>query len=326
MTEDVTLGSRNTVRDVLVDAERRLAAVGVPSPNVDAGEIVAYVLGTRRSRLFLSDPIDGDARLRVEQILAKRLSRVPLQHLLGTQPFRRMEVQVGPGVFIPRPETELVAEAAIRELSEQPQGGRIAVDLCTGSAAIALSLAVEAGMARVHAVELSPDAVSWARRNIDASEQALVDAGSRVELIEGDATRIAEPGAPLARLAGNVAVVVTNPPYVPDGMIPREPEVRNHDPRMALYGGPDGMDVVRGILRTAAILLKPGGLLVVEHADTQGNDAGPLGVPGLARAMVADHDLAVTANIPLGTSVWTDVVDRIDLTGRPRFTLARRHA
>lgn len=326
MTEDVTLGSRNTVRDVLFDAERRLAAVGVPSPNVDAGEIVAYVLGTRRSRLFLSDPIDGDARLRVEQLLAKRLSRVPLQHLLGTQPFRRMEVLVGPGVFIPRPETELVAEAAIRELGEQPQGGRIAVDLCTGSAAIALSLAIEAGMARVHAVELSPDAIGWARRNIDANEQALVDAGSRVELIEADATRVAEPGQPLARLAGNVAVVVTNPPYVPDGMVPREPEVRYHDPKLALYGGPDGMDVVRGLLRTAAILLKPGGLLVVEHADTQGNDAGPLGVPGLAKAMVADHDLAVTANLPLGTSVWTDVVDRIDLTGRPRFTLARRHA
>lgn len=326
MTEDVTLGSRNTVRDVLFDAERRLAAVGVPSPGVDAGEIVAFVLGTRRSRLFLSDPIDGDARLRVEQLLAKRLSRVPLQHLLGTQPFRRMEVLVGPGVFIPRPETELVAEAAIRELSEQPQGGRIAVDLCTGSGAIALSLALEAGMARVHAVELSPEAIEWARRNIDVNEQALVDAGSRVELIEADATRVAEPGQPLARLAGSVAVVVTNPPYVPDDMVPREPEVRNHDPKMALYGGPDGMDVVRGLLRTAAILLKPGGLLVVEHADTQGTDAGPLGLPGLAKAMVADHDLAVTADIPLGTAVWTDVVDRIDLTGRPRFTLARRHA
>lgn len=322
--DEVMLGGRTTVRDMLFDAERRLAAVGVSSPSVDAAEIVAHVLGTTRSRLFLSDRVDPDQRLAIEKLLARRLTRVPLQHLTGVQGFRRIDVAVGPGVFIPRPETELVTEAGIRELAEQPRGARIAVDLCAGSAAISLSLALEAPGARVYGVEVSDEALTWARRNVDAYDQALVDVGSRVELVAADARSVADPGQPLARLAGQVAVVVTNPPYIPDQMIPREPEVRDHEPRQALFGGPDGLDVVRPLLRTAAILLRPGGLLVVEHADVQGNDAGALGVPGLMKAMAADHDLAVTANIPVGQPVWSQVADRLDLARRPRFTVARR--
>jgi methylase of polypeptide subunit release factors len=128
----------------------------------------------------------------------------------------------------------------------------------------------------------------------------------------------------LARFAGQVSVVVTNPPYIPAGMIPREPEVRDHEPRMALYGGDDGLDVVRGVLRTAAILLKPGGLLVVEHADVQGPDAGMSGVPGVARAMTADHIVAAHSHTAAGAPVWTDVVDRIDFNRLPRFTICRR--
>jgi release factor glutamine methyltransferase len=323
-SEDVTIGGRVSVRDVLFDAERRLAAVGVPSPSVDAGEIVASAVGTTRSRLFLQDPLTDEQKVQVEKLLVRRLARVPLQHLLGSAGFRRIELSVGPGVFIPRPETELVTEAGIRELLAQPIGGRIGVDLCAGSGAIALSLGVEVPGSRVHAVELSGDAVPWTAANIASLEEQLVQAGSRVELIHHDATTVAEPGAPLARLAGQVAVVVTNPPYIPALMVPREPEVRDHEPAMALYGGEDGLDVVRGVLRTAAILLKPGGLVVVEHADVQGAAGGEHGVPGVAATMRADEDLAARTGLVPGSALFTDVSDRVDLNGLPRFTLARR--
>ena len=323
-TEDHTIGGRVTVRDVLFDAEHRLKAVGVPSPSVDAAEIVAFVLGKTRTRLFLQDAVTDEQKVRVEQMLTRRLSRVPLQHLLGSTGFRRIEVEVGPGVFIPRPETELVTEAGIRELAAQPEGGRLGVELCAGSGAVAISLGVEAAGSHVHAVELSDDAVEWTRRNVAAHEDRLTSVGSRVEVVHHDATTVADPGQPLAHLAGTVAVVVTNPPYIPDQMIPRDPEVRDHEPKVALYGGEDGLDVVKGVLRAAAILLRPGGLVVVEHADVQGAKAGMAGVPGVAAAMVADAALAAQLGVDVGERLFTDVTDRIDLNGLPRFTLARR--
>jgi release factor glutamine methyltransferase len=323
-TEDHTIGGRVTVRDVLFDAEHRLGAVGVPSPSVDAAEIVAFALGTTRNRLFLQDAVTDEQKVRVEQLLMRRLSRVPLQHLLGTVGFRHIELEVGPGVFIPRPETELVTEAGIRELVAKPAGERIAVDLCSGSGAVAISLGVEVDGCRVHAVELSDDAIDWTRRNVAVHDNRLVARGSRVEVIHGDATTVAEPGQPLARLAGSVAVVVANPPYVPDQMVPREPEVRDHEPKMALYGGEDGLDVIRGVLRSAAILLRPDGLVVIEHADVQGPAAGLSGVPGTASAMVADTELAARTGLAVGSPVFHGVADRIDLNGLPRFTLARR--
>lgn len=321
---DYTTGGRETVRDLLVDAERRLTNVGVPSPNVDAAEIIAYALGTTRGRMILQDPVNSEQRVAIEQMLTRRLTRVPLQHLVGSTGFRHLDIAVGPGVFIPRPETELVAEAAIRELAEQPVASRIAVDLCTGSGAIAIALGTEVDHSRVYAVELSEDAIGWTRRNVAAYDEQLTSLGSRVEVFQHDATTAAEPEGPLARFVGQVSVVVTNPPYIPAGMIPREPEVRDHEPRMALYGGDDGLDVVRGVLRTAAILLKPGGLLVVEHADVQGADAGMSGVPGVARAMTADHIVAAQSHTAAGAPVWTDVVDRIDFNRLPRFTICRR--
>ncbi len=323
-TEDHTVGGRTTVRDVLFDAEHRLGAVGVPSPSADAAQLVAHALGTTRSRMFLQDAITDEQKVQVEKLLARRLSRVPLQHLIGTAPFRRIEVEVGPGVFIPRPETELATEAGIRTLAEQPAGQRVAVDLCSGSGAIAISLGLEVAGARVHAVELGDDAIAWTRRNVDAHEPALVEQGSRVEVVQHDAATVADPGSPLARLVGQVCVVVSNPPYIPARMIPREPEVRDHEPALALYGGEDGLDVVRGVLHTAALLLRPGGLLVVEHADVQGPAAGLAGVPGLARAFTADTVVADRLGVPVGTALFADVADRIDLNGLPRFTLARR--
>lgn len=325
-TEDHTVGGRVTVRDVLFDAEHRLSAVGVPSPSFDAAEIVAYALGTTRSRLFLQDAVTDEQKVRIEQLLTKRLSRVPLQHLLGTAGFRRIDLAVGPGVFIPRPETELATEAGIRELAERPTGERIAVDLCAGSGAIAISLGVEVPGSRVHAVEVSDDAIDWTRRNVAAHEERLVAVGSRVTVHHHDATTVADAGAPLAALAGTVAVVVTNPPYIPLTMVPREPEVRDHEPTLALYGGDDGLDVVRGVLEAAAVLLRPGGLVVVEHADVQGTAAGASGVPGVASSLLADSALSARTGIPEGAAVFTEVVDRIDLNGLPRFTLARRAA
>ncbi|MDD2857688.1 MAG: peptide chain release factor N(5)-glutamine methyltransferase [Candidatus Nanopelagicales bacterium] len=326
MSVDVnrTIGGRTTVRDVLFDSERRLKAVGVPSPSVDAALLVAFALGVQRNRLIMQDEVTAEQRVHVEQLLTQRLSRVPLQHLLGEVGFRRIDVAVGPGVFIPRPETELVAEAALRELHDKPIGQRIGVDLCAGSGAIAISLGVEVEHARIHAVELSDDAIAWTQRNVRAHDDLLASRGSRVEVIHDDAAHVADEGRPLARLSGQVSVVVSNPPYIPDAMIPREVEVRDHEPKIALYGGEDGLTVVRQVLRTAALLLVPGGLLVIEHADVQGQDAGLRGVPGVTSAMRADHEIAGRTGIALGTPVWTGVADRIDLNGLPRFTIARR--
>ncbi|MDO9486504.1 MAG: HemK/PrmC family methyltransferase [Actinomycetota bacterium] len=319
-----TTGGRESIRDVLFDTERRLTAAGVPSPSADAGQIVAFALGIPRNRLILQDSVDSEQRVQIERLMTQRLSRVPLQHLLGSTGFRRIDLAVGSGVFIPRPETELVAEAAIRELQSQPIGSRIAVDLCSGSGAIAISLGMEVDNSRVHAVELSVEALVWTRRNVAAYDDDLASNGSRVEIIHDDAAIVADKDHPLSRLLGQVSVVVSNPPYIPDSMIPREVEVRDHEPKIALYGGEDGLDIVRGVLKTAAILLSPGGLLVVEHADVQGTEAGLRGVPGVAKAMTADYEVAEITGLALGTAVWTDVSDRIDLNGLPRFTIARR--
>lgn len=321
---DQTIGGRVTVRDVLIDAERRLVAAGVPSPNFDAAQIIAFTLGVARNRLILQDVVTPEQRVRVEQVLTKRISRVPLQHLLGVAAFRHIELQVGPGVFIPRPETELVVEAGIRELRELPAAERVAVDLCAGSGAIAFSLGVEVEDAMVFAVEVDPDAVRWTRLNLVAQEPALIAVRSRVDVVHDDAASVADAGHSLARLAGQVAVIVSNPPYIPVHMIPREPEVRDYEPKMALFAGADGLDAVRGVLRTAAILLKPGGMVVVEHADVQGADAGLKGVAGLTESLVIDEELGLITNCPTGKPVWGEVVDRSDLNGLPRFTIARR--
>ncbi|MDA3021401.1 MAG: peptide chain release factor N(5)-glutamine methyltransferase [Actinomycetota bacterium] len=319
-----TTGGRVTVRDVLFDAERRLSTAAVPSPSIDAAEIVAFVLGVRRNRMILQDLVTPEQRVRVEQLLTKRISRVPLQHILGVAAFRHIELQVGPGVFIPRPETELVVEVGIRELRALPAPERIAVDLCAGSGAIALSIGIEVDGCLVYAVEVDDEAVCWTRRNLAAQERALTAAGSSVDVLHDDATVVADAGHGLARLVGQVAVIISNPPYIPAQMVPREPEVRDHEPKVALFAGADGLDVVRGVLRTAAILLKPGGLVVIEHADVQGADAGLRGVAGLTRSMLADEELALVANVPVGHAVWDSVVDRQDLNGLPRFTIARR--
>ncbi len=304
-----------TIRDVLVDAQHRLTNAGIDSAAAETSELLAHVLGVQRSRLFMHDNIDEDDRIAFERLLAKRLNRIPLQHITGNAAFRRIELNVGPGVFIPRPESELVAEAAIRFLRECENP--IAVDLCAGSGAIALSLAIEVPGAQVVGIELSPDAFAWLEQNVKKFESEV-----SIEVHQLDATDFT--ASVFTKLASACDVVTCNPPYIPVDMIPRDPEVRNHEPAMALYGGADGLEVVRGIAKTAAMLLKPGGLLVVEHADVQGPEAGEASVVNVLKQARLDAELATfIAGVP-GELLFTGVSDRSDFNQRPRFTLATR--
>jgi release factor glutamine methyltransferase len=278
----------------VAQATQRLAAAGVPSPRFDAEELAAYVHDVKRGELHTVADADFDARY--WEAVSRREAREPLQHITGRAFFRYLELQVGPGVFVPRPETESVVGWAIDALRDMDVAEPLVVDLCTGSGAIALALAQEVPRSRVHAVELSDDAYVWARRNVDASPDA-----SRIELIQGDATRafVDRP-----ELTGQFDLVISNPPYIP--LTEWEyvaPEARDHDPELALFSGEDGLDTIRGIERVAARLLRPGGVVVVEHADTQGGL-----VPWIFREEAG----------------WTDAADHRDLNNRPRFATARR--
>jgi release factor glutamine methyltransferase len=247
------------------------------------------VLGVSRTALLTRDELPDGAGARFAELLDQRADRVPLQHLTGRAAFRHLELAVGPGVFVPRPETEFVAGLAIEAALalEAP----VVVALCTGSGAIALAVADEVPSATVYAVELGREAHAWAERNVS-------DSGLAVDLRLGDATEA------FPELDGTVDVVVANPPYIPVGMVPLDPEVRDHDPALALFGGSaDGLAIPLAVAGRAAALLRPGGLLVMEHADSQG-----VSLP---------HALGRTGE-------WTDVVDHDDLTGRPRATVAVR--
>lgn len=314
--------SHGTIRDLMYDAQRRLATAGVPSPKADAAWLMSWVLDIPRNRLILQDELSSSQRLAFEKAVTRRLSRVPLQHITGKAAFRRTEVNVGPGVFIPRPETELVAEAAIRAAREVSQP--VVVDLCAGSGAIGISVAIEVPGANVHLVELDDAAVEWTRRNVEEHDLRIREAGSRVDVLHADAGTVADPGGALAALVGSVDVVVSNPPYIPDSMIPREVEVRDHDPAAALYGGTDGLRVVEQVARSAALLLRPGGVFVVEHADVQGPEAEDGGVVERVRSMTLDADMATIVAGRPGQALFDSVTDRRDLAGLPRFTMATR--
>lgn len=289
----VTTPGAKSLGELLGEAADRLAAAGVASPRVDAEELLAHVLGVRRAALVAVADVDPALVARFDALVEQRAARVPLQHLTGVAGFRYLELAVGPGVFVPRPETELVTGWAIDQLRHR--SAPIVADLCAGSGAIALSIAHELPGAAVYAVEVDPMAAAWARRNADARAAA----GDRpVTLVEADA---AEPRT-LAHLDGTLDAVLTNPPYVPDGAVVA-PEVAGHDPPIALYGGPDGLSVVRRLIERAAHLLAAGGLLGIEHADLQGE---------LLPAAVHAH------------GGFIDVEDHADLNGRPRYTTAAR--
>ena len=276
-----------SARLLLADAEARLAEAGVGSPRVDAELLLAHVTGLPRSLLLAAARPNELQRRSYLELVEARARRVPLQHLTGSTAFRFVDVEVGPGVFVPRPETEVLAGWAIERALTLNEP--VVVDLCTGSGAVALAIVQEVPGARVHAVELDEAAFGWAQLNLS---------GSGVDLRLGDAADA------FPDLDGTVDVVVANPPYIPlDAWESVAPEVRDHDPALALWSGDDGLDAMRVIERAAWRLLKPGGVVGAEHADAQVESA-----PAVFAAHVSGP--------------WVDVRDHDDLAGRPRFVTA----
>ena len=285
----MTKANTPTLADALREAVAELAAAGVPSPRVDAELLAAHLLGETAGRVRALAFTDIPAPAGYTDLVAERAARVPLQHITGKAHFRYLELAVGPGVFVPRPETETVAQLAI-DAARRAAPAKV-VDLGTGSGAIAASVATEVPGAEVHAVELSPLALAWAKRNLDPLG---------VHLLHGD-LRTA-----LAEHNGTFDVVVSNPPYVPADAVPNEPEAAEHDPAMALYGGGrDGLELPLAAAATAVRLLRTGGYFVMEHAEVQ-----------------AERIAALLAAQPC----WQDVATHTDLNGRPRATSAVRTA
>ncbi len=275
---------------------------GFPAPRPTPARFVAHVAGSSVADARLAEARgdavpDGLDRAALEAAVARREAREPLQHITGTAPFRTLTLEVGPGVFVPRPETEVVAGIAIDAAAAVAATGRVPeiADLCAGSGAIGLAVAAEVPRARVTMIELDADAFGYLERNLAASPPAVRE---RARAMRGDARTA------LADRDGTLDVVVSNPPYVPPGATPREPEVAEHDPAVALYGlGADGLEVPRGIAAAAARLLRAGGLFVIEHGEEQGPEV---------RAFLADG------------GAWRDIETRPDLTDRPRCSVARR--
>ncbi|HEY9409150.1 MAG TPA: HemK/PrmC family methyltransferase [Jiangellaceae bacterium] len=283
----------DSLRARIAAATRTLNDAGVPSPRHDAEALAAHILGVERGALFTHPEPGDDFRTAYAEAIDRRAAREPLQHITGQAHFRYVTLQVGPGVFTPRPETELTAGAAVDEAKAIVAEGKVpvVVDLYSGSGAIAVSVATEVRPSMVHAVESEDDAVAWLRRNA---------AGAGVIVHRDDAGAVAERS--LSMLAGQVDVVVANPPYVPAGAVIRDPEVVVHDPAAALWSGDDGLDAMRILEGVAARLLKSGGLVLAEHADVQGVSA-----PEVFRR----------------AGRWSDVADHADLNGRPRYLSAR---
>jgi release factor glutamine methyltransferase len=276
----------------LTAAADALRAAGIEPARADAELLLAHVLGVSRGRVAAMAAAGSTLAVedleRFAGLVRRRAAREPQQHLTGTAPFRGIELEVGPGVFVPRPETETVAQLTID--AARGMDRPVVVDLATGSGALALAVAAEVPAAQVTGVERSAAAFAWAQRNLH--RLGLPNA----RLVQGDLAHA------LPEADGTVDVVVSNPPYIPDGMVPRDPEVRLHDPSDALFGGPDGLDPMRAVLTTAGRLLRSGGTLVVEHGEHQGQQVRDLFDP----------------------ASWTAPITHPDLTGRDRATVARR--
>lgn len=281
-----------SLRRAIDDATATLTEAGIDSARWDAEQLAAHLAGVDRGRLALLESPGEDFFGRYRDAVAVRSRRVPLQHLLGTAAFGPLQLRVGPGVFIPRPETEALLEwARAQRLAPRP----VIVDLCTGSGALAVALAhhrAELGQeARIVALDNSDAALEYARGNAE---------GTAIEIVRADVT---EPGL-LPELDGRVDLIVANPPYVPDGAV-LDPEVGQHDPHQAVFGGPDGLAVIAPIVRLAGRWLRPGGLIGIEHDDTTSRE---------------------TVELFVRTGLFEDVQARQDLTGRPRFVTAMRRS
>jgi release factor glutamine methyltransferase len=274
------------LRRAIESAAALLTEAGIGSARCDAEQLAAHLAGTDRGRLTLLESPGDEFFGRYRDVVAARSRRVPLQHLTGTAAFGPVLLHVGPGVFIPRPETEAIfAWATAQRLGARP----VIVDLCTGSGALAVALARHRPAARVIGIDDSDAALDYARRNTE---------GTVVELVHADVTI---PGL-LPELDGQVDLVVANPPYVPDSVV-LEPEVAQHDPPHALFGGPGGMAVIAAVVTLAGRWLRPGGQFAVEHDETTSPE---------------------TVELVYRTGLFDDIVDRRDLAGRPRFATARR--
>jgi release factor glutamine methyltransferase len=282
-----------SLRSALAEAVQRLVASGVESAHWDAEQLVAHVLGVARTSLPVIPNLDAAHYEVLQALVERRCRREPLQHIVGSVGFRYIELAVGPGVFVPRPETEPVAGTAIDAARRAGVKTPVVVDLCSGSGAIAFSVAHEVPNAEVHAVELDPGALVWLNRNAAARARkgdtpVVVHGGDIAEALPED--------------DGKVDVVVSNPPYVARHELDLvDPEVK-HDPHVALVAGDDGLDVIREVERVAYRLLKPGGAVVVEHSDRQGE----------------------TCPAVFDAARWDGVSDHRDLTGRPRYTTATK--
>lgn len=287
--------SRVPLRLEIVEATKILAEAGVPSPRVDAELLAAHLLSVPRGRLGLTPLVDPEMADAYRATVAQRAQRIPLQHITGTSSMGDIDVEVGPGVFVPRPETELLFAWALAFLETVDTRPPVVLDLCTGTGALALAIAHARPDAVVHAVEKDPHALAWARRNADLQASR---GDTAITLHHGDAT----DRTLLGSLDSGVDLVVTNPPYVPDGA-QLEPEVADHDPHVALFAGPDGLSVIEPMIGNIARWLRVGGGVGVEHDDSHGD-----------RVVKAFTDRAVFA----------DVSQHLDLAERPRFVVARR--
>jgi release factor glutamine methyltransferase len=276
-------GVRTQAERLLAEATDTLEAAGVSSPRHDAETLLSHITGVPRMALLSTAKPSGSQREAFLELISARARRFPLQHLLGSAAFRYVDVEVGPGVFVPRPETELLAGWAIDHA--KTLDAPVVVELCAGSGAIALSIVHEVPAARMYAVELDEPAFGWAQRNLD---------GTGVDL------RLGDMADAFPDLNGTVDVVVANPPYIPlDAWESVAPEARDHDPALALWSGDDGLDAMRVLEQTAWRLLKPGGVVGAEHADAQGESAPEV-----------------------FTARWAEVRDHVDLAERPRYVTA----
>ncbi|MFD3810533.1 peptide chain release factor N(5)-glutamine methyltransferase [Rhodococcus sp. NPDC058639] len=287
--------SRQPLRLAIIEAASVLEEAGVASPRVDAELLAAHLLGIERGRLGLVPLVDSAMIEAYRAMVDQRAKRIPLQYILGTSPMGEIDLAVGPGVFVPRPETELLLGWALAFLERHGRRNPVVLDLCTGSGALALAIAHARPDAVVHAVELEPRALAWARQN---AETRANDGDTPIVLHQGDVT----DRTLLAALEGAVDIVVSNPPYIPEGTV-LEPEVAEHDPHSALFGGPDGLSVIKPMISNIARWLRIGGAAAVEHDDTNG---------------------MLVAELFAQRRVFGDVVEHYDLAGKPRFVVAHR--